>query len=654
MKLVLTRAGGVRRSASALLLISFGLFFAMIPCAAQQSPSTATPDPSQEPHGKVIFSRSTDENGDTTTTVGPAAAQPGGQAVSAPTASDEERRAITFTGYDMDVHLRSTEHSIAVRAQVTVRNDSSAPLHHTPLQISSTLAWERIRIGGKDEAFTVATLNSDVDHTGQLHEAAITLATPLAPGASLSLDVTYSGAVAQSAQRLTAIGTPDEMALHSDWDEIGVDFTGLRGFGVVWYPTAGEPVILGDGARVFNEMGEHMLRTSGAHFRVRLAEEFPHGHAPNVCVINGKLAALSVTDAETEGAEVAGVATAQIDETLGFAAPSLFLATRTAKQAENAQIFTRPEDEGATEDWAASSAAVTPFLREWLGAKPRSTLAILDLPDAEDEPFASGALLATGIRQATPEQLDGTLAHALTQAWLTSPRAWLTEGAATFMGTLWIERESGRQKALEALESGRTALALAEPVSPGEGAGQPLSQATAPVYYRTKAAYVFWMLRDLVGDAALATALKTYDPAADAASGLGANAGPGTFEKVLEKTGIQRDLKWFFDDWVNNDKGLPDLAINTVYVAQAQTGNWLATINLSNSGYAGAEVPVTLRSTETSVTERVLIPGRGKAVQRILIHGRPTAVQANDGTVPEAEASVHIKTLSDEPASNSR
>ena len=115
----------------------------------------------------------------------------------------------------------------------------------------------------------MATLNSDVDHTGQLHEAAIALATPLAPGATLELDVTYSGtmpnprsASSPSARRLTA--------LHSDWDAIAVDFTGLRGFGnVVWYPVSSVPVILGDGARVFDEMGEHKLRLAGARFRLQ-------------------------------------------------------------------------------------------------------------------------------------------------------------------------------------------------------------------------------------------------------------------------------------------------------------------------------------------------------------------------------------------------
>ena len=71
--------------------------------------------------------------------------------------------------------------------------------------------------------------------------------------------------------------------------------------------------------------------------------------------------------------------------------------------------------------------------------------------------------------------------------------------------------------------------------------------------------------------------------------------------------------------------------------------SWLVAVNLSNSGYAAAEIPVTVSNADTSVTQRVLVPARGKATQRILIQGRPTQVQANDGTVPETEASIHIR-----------
>jgi hypothetical protein len=618
---------------------------------ANPAPSQAAPSQPQSPAGKVIFSRSTDENGDTTTQAGPGSAP---QMVTAPIATDSERQAVTFTAFDMDVHLRPEVHQVAVRAQLTARNDGKTPLAQIPLQLSSQLSWERVRVDGGDIQFKVATLNADSDHTGQLHEAAVPLAQPLAPGASVQLDVTYSGTITPSAQRLIAIGTPEEVALHNDWDTIDTEFTGLRGFGnVVWYPASSVPVILGDGARVFDEIGEHKLRLAGARFRLRLTIEFPHGQAPTVALINGHSADLHVTDAAGPGPEIPGVATAQLEEAaLGFESPSLMVAIRKAHAGTNVTAWTLPENEVAVQSWTIAASTVTPFLQGWLGQHPRAQLTLLDLPHRQDAPFEIGALLATSLHEAPQEQLEGIMAHALTHAWMQSPRAWLSEGVAHFMGTLWVEKQQGRQKALSALEAGRQALALAEPESPGESVGQPLAAAISPAYFRSKATYVLWMLRDVVGDPALSAALRAYDPAQDVSKGASNDVGAGSFEKLLDQAGARHDLEWFFADWVNADKGLPDLSIESVFPTSQPSGNWLVAVNVANSGYASAEVPITVRSDVTSVTQRVRVPARGKVVHRILVQGKPTEVQLNDGTVPEIQASVHITTLSGSSSDN--
>jgi hypothetical protein len=603
-------------------------------------PATQNPPP---PKGKVVFSRDTDENGNTTTSA-VSEAHPAAQLAGAATAQDAEREAVTFTGFDMDVHLRPAEHQMAARAVVTVRNDGKAALARIPLQISSSLNWERILVNGKDALFQVAVLNSDADHTGQLREAAISLSAPLAPGATLSIDATYSGSIEKSAQRLLAIGTPDDVALHSDWDQIGTAFTGVRGFGnVVWYPVSSVPVMLGDGAKLFDEMGEHKLRLAGAQFRMHLAVEFPHGSAPNVAVINGHPVALTVTDPGSDSGsgsdsgtdEVAGVAVAQTDAaTLGFEAPSLFVAQRNEHSGQNLTAWVTVDNAVNAQLWIEAATRVTPFLQSWLGQRPRAQLTLLDLPDRADAPFETGALLATNLRDAPADQLDNILAHALTHAWMQSPRAWLSEGVAHFMGTLWLEKQQGRDKALTALASGRDALTIAEPPSPAAGVGQPLAQSISPVYYRTKAAYVLWMLRDIVGDPTLSAALRAYDPAKDLTD-------ERHFENLVEQAGTRHDLQWFFADWVDADKGLPDLTVDSVFPT-TQAGNTLVAVNLSNSGYAAAEVPITVRTSDSSVTRRIRILGREKATQRIVIQGRPTEVQVNDGTVPETEASEHL------------
>lgn len=359
--------------------------------------------------------------------------------------------------------------------------------------------------------------------------------------------------------------------------------------------------------------------------------------APSIALINGHPVSLS-TSSSTD-TTLPAIATAHVeDSVLGFEAPSLFLANRTSHPATNITLWTRPESDPNVAAWSSAATEVTPFLQGWLGVKPRSQLTILDLPEDGDIPFETGSMLATPVRAVTVDVLDGVLAHALTHAWVMSPRAWLSEGVAHFMGTLWIEKQQGRERALQTLDNARSALALAEPESPGESDGQPLIACISPVYYRTKAAYVFWMLRDLVGDPTLSAALRAYNPAKDTT--------PDAFEKLIEQAGQRRALGWFFDDWVYKDKGLPDLSIESVYPSPASVqGSYLVAVNVANNGYAAVEAPVQVISASTSVTQRVMIPARGKAVQRILIQGNPTEVRLNDGTIPETQATIHSKTL---------
>lgn len=638
---------------------------ALLPCGAQ---SNQSPRPAQQPvqsaprmPGKVVFSRSADAGGQGTTVVGPVAEPSRSQAASAaplatdPLATDMARQAVRFTAYDMDVHIDSARRHIAVRALLTVSNAGASPLKRIPLQISSSLTWDRIRVEGEDVRFPVATLNSDADHTGQLHEAAVPLAAPLAPGKSARIDVIYSGQIVADAKRLTAIGAPGHAAFRSDWDGIGTDFTGLRGFGnVVWYPVSSVPALLGDGAALFDEIGRQKLRLTGASFTLRLTDEFPPGRQPTLAVIDGHPVPLAVTNpnAGPDSANLPGVATAGLSaSTLGFQAPSLFLAVRNRHMiAPNMDLYTLPDDDSAAYSWKAADEEVTPFLKSWLGENARTAVTVLDLPHADDAPFEDGALLATGVKPAAASQIDRILAHVLTHAYVESPQAWLSEGLADFMGTLWIERQDGRAKALAALESSRQALALVEPASPGVGAGEPLPQAYTPIYYRAKAAYVLWMLRDLVGDKALAGALRSFDAARNAPGAAG-NPSP-SLESSLQRAAGGRDLSWLFAQWVNADDGLPDLSIDHVYPSAAAAGNWLVAVDMSNSGYAAAEVPLTVTSGLTAVTRRVLIPAQGKIVQRILIQGEPTQVQLNDGSVPEVQASMHVTTLHSNSAAN--
>lgn len=619
-------------------------------CGFSQAPAAPAAGQAPEPaKGKVIFSRSADADGNVTTEA--AATQ---TAAASPVATDAERLAVRFTAMALDVRLQPAAERLAVRAVMTVRNEGKTPLAHVPLQISSSLRWEEIRVAGRAAKFAEAAVNSDVDHTGQLREAAVTLAEPLAPGATVELDAVYSGTIAASAQRLTAIGTPPGVALHSDWDEISPAFTGLRGLGnVAWYPAASVPVLLGDGARLFDEIGRHRLTMEGCRFSLRLTAEFARDQAPTVAVVNGTAVPLTVTTPKGLDADVPGVATARLEPVeMGFEAPSLFLAVRTAHAAPvpagaglqpNVTAYTRAEDENNAPLWLDAAGRATPFLQRWLGPRPRTELTLLDLPEAEDAPWQSGALLCAGLTEPGAEmpadRLTGVLVHAMARTWAPKGPAWLAEGQATFLESMWVERQQGRERALQMLEADRAALALAEPASPGESTGTPLERATSPVYYRTKAGYVLWMLRDALGDDAMASTLAACDAAEHC-----------DLETLAQKNAPGANVDWLFSDWVEADKGLPEMVTAGVFPTVAQAGSYLVAVDLTNTGYAAAMVPVTVRSNDGVVTERVLVPARGKATQRILSLSPPTAVQVNDGSVPETGASVHVTPITAAPA----
>lgn len=618
-----------------MILKSMAAIFVCGTLLSARAQQQSTPAPSN-PNAKVLFSRSDD--------------QPTGQSSpqSAPSqnvtgkVTNADRAAITFTSYNLDIHLAPRDHSLSAHAQVEIRNDGAQPLDFIPLQLSSSLDFEGISLDGKTLAFARQTLNSDTDHTGLLHEAVIHLPVALAPKASISLDIAYSGTIVQDAKRLVQLGTPDDAAAQSDWDRISEDFTGLRGFGnVVWYPVASVPALFGDGNKVFAEIGKQKLHESDATISIRLTIQY-YLRPPTVIALDGHPIPVpqpSVTPTQN----YPGIVTAALSPTkLGFAAPSLFFADWPSSEANKAvRIFARPEDQANVQGLTTAATMVQPILSQWLGPTTKSPLTIIDLPEQEDLTWQQGSLLVTGIADQPPESYTEMLSDALAHAAFQSPREWLNQGVPSFVDTLWIEHTDNRTKALERLESQRGALALAEPATPGDAPGEDLLHASDPIYYRIKATYVLWMLRDLAGEKQLAAALQAYNPAADTT--------PDYFQKLVERTS-GKDLQWFFDNWVYHDRGLPDLSIASFHSSPAEhDGQYLVAIDIMNDGFAETDVPVTVRSQDsTTLTDHVLLPGKTKTIHRMLVQGQPAQVIVNDGTVPEVDADIHQRDINEQ------
>ena len=88
----------------------------------------------------------------------------------------------------------------------------------------------------------------------------------------MDLDIAYEGVIQFDATRLTRIGTPDEVATNTDWDQIGPTFSAVRGAGyVAWYPIATEVANLSEGESLFEVLARWNARESGAKAHVKIA-----------------------------------------------------------------------------------------------------------------------------------------------------------------------------------------------------------------------------------------------------------------------------------------------------------------------------------------------------------------------------------------------
>src|SRR5262249_10919841 len=157
----------------------------------------------------------------------------------------------TFTNYDLNVRVEPEQQRLAVRGKVTLHNDSPVAQRNAVLQISSSLEWRSIQVNGRQVQFVAQVYTSDIDHTGSLSEAIITLPQEIKPGGEVQLSIGYEGVVPLDTTRLTRIGTPEEVAKHTDWDQITAKFSAVRGVGyVTWYPVATQAANLSEGKGV--------------------------------------------------------------------------------------------------------------------------------------------------------------------------------------------------------------------------------------------------------------------------------------------------------------------------------------------------------------------------------------------------------------------
>jgi hypothetical protein len=537
-----------------------------------------------------------------------------------------DREAFTFTNYNLQVRIEPEQQRLEVRGRITARNDSTSPQKNLTLQISSSLGWRSIQIAGKPVEFVSQPYTSDIDHTGALSEAIVTLPQAVLPRGEVELDVGYEGTITLDTTRLERIGVPKEVAKHSDWDEIGKSFTAVRGVGyVTWYPVAMESASLSDGDSVAETVGRWKLRHAGSKmslvFETTSQDQILFSGTPNLAEVNtdkdiAKLGAFSVVR-------------------FGINVPTFVVANyQQLPPADVPAIDYLPGHEDAAKAYSEAMSKVDPFIP--LG-KVRRRLQVLQLADPDGAPFVTEGMLLTPLNSTVTPGAKLTLVYALARDSVLSPRACIQEGLAHYAQVLYIEHEHGRQAALDYLNMHRTLLLDAEKsaatISPGvrdnnREAAHSLINATDDVYLQTKSMNVWWMLRDMLGG--LNAALPAYQFTEDKDTAY--------MQRLLEKQS-HKNLEWFFDDWVYRDRGLPDFRVESVYPRKLVNGGYMVTITIENLGNAGAEVPVILRMEDGEISKRMEVRAKSKASIRIEAASTPQEVVVNDGSVPESDLS---------------
>ncbi len=512
---------------------------------------------------------------------------------------------------------------MTARGTITLRNDSAAAQTNAALQISSSFDWRMIESGGKPLEYITDDYTTDIDHTGMVHEAIVRFAAPVPPRGTVELDVGYAGTVPLDATRLTRIGVPADKATLTDWDRITEDFTALRGVGhATWYPVSIEAASLSEGG-LFHTLGQWKAREAQATLQANICWITDRGMQGLNVAANGQLVGLSAASQE------ANTGCSEFRFTgLGQTVPTFAIGHFEFLMRPEVTVYYLKEHQAAAQEYVLAAEKVLPWVEESFG-KERTKLQVIELNAAGAVPFDAGPTLFTPLRMPDRASLELALVHPAVHACFYSPRPWIYEGLAEFGQALYREHLSGRADALDYMrQSLRPLQAMEKDATSTGGNPQPLTSAWDDVYFRTKAMYVWWMLRDMISEERLQRALAAYHPEQDNNT---------AYVQRLAEAQAGYSLEWFFDDWVYRDRGLPDFKVDSVFPRALLTGTYMVTVTVIGLNDVGAEVPVVVRAQGGEVLKRVEVRGKNKGVVRIEVPAAPTEVVVNDGSVPEMD-----------------
>jgi hypothetical protein len=247
-----------------------------------------------------------------------------------------------------------------------------------------------------------------------------------------------------------------------------------------------------------------------------------------------------------------------------------------AKQSEgiNVAVYAPRSTPGNAADFADDVARSVTMFSDMFGPLKDPDFSVVQLPDGTVRDFAAPGVLLLSRRIWDPKGSDRTLARLVASQWwgnavlpATPGDVWISDGLARYSEALYAEQNAGREAGLRAVDEFAVGALMGEDAAP---IGQAARLAPYSSDYRSvvmnKGAMIFHMLRAQMGDVAFKSLLHDFN-----AKYTGKSASIDDFETLAQQhaqaSAKQGDpppqLRGFFAQWLNST-GVPDFTLDYV------------------------------------------------------------------------------------------
>jgi tetratricopeptide (TPR) repeat protein len=246
------------------------------------------------------------------------------------------------------------------------------------------------------------------------------------------------------------------------------------------------------------------------------------------------------------------------------------------QQAEgvNVAVYAPPSASGNAADFAADVARSVTVFSDMFGPLPKPEFTVIQIPDGTLRDFAAPGTLLLSKRIWDPKGADRTIARLVAAQWWgnavlpASPAdVWLSDGLARYSEALYAEQNAGREAGLRAVDEFAVGALMGEDAAPIAQAARltPYSSDYRSVVMN-KGAMIFHMVRAQMGDAAFKSLLHDfYFRFAEKTARIDdfEALAQQHVEKAAKKNEPIPNLRGFFAQWLNST-GVPDFTLEYV------------------------------------------------------------------------------------------